>query len=103
MLIEKYFTTVPYRYNHILIHWDAVSDDYDYVIVCNDDISLNELLTHASYLIEFSDCGDYEVKEVLWHGREYKYMGWQHGMLYEWYDVETKEIVFSRTFPEWDH
>jgi len=36
-------------------------------------------------------------------GREVKYMGWQPGMLYEFYDAETKEVIWSRRFPEWDH
>ena len=51
----------------------------------------------------FSDCGGYDVVEVVVDGRRVEYVGWQPGMLYEFADCETGEIVWSRHFPEWDH
>ena len=51
----------------------------------------------------FSDCGGYDVVEVVVDGRRVEYVGWQPGMLYEFADCETGEIVWSRHFPEWNH
>lgn len=51
----------------------------------------------------FSDCGGYDVLEVVVDGRRVEYVGWQPGMLYEFADCETGEIVWSASFPEWDH
>ena len=51
----------------------------------------------------FNDCGGYDVLEVVVDGRRVEYVGWQPGMLYEFADCETGEIVWSASFPEWDH
>ncbi len=51
----------------------------------------------------FSDCGGYDVVEVVVDGRRVEYVGWQPGMLYEFADCETGEIVWSMHFPEWNH
>jgi len=51
----------------------------------------------------FNDCGGYDVVEVVVDGRRVEYVGWQPGMLFEFVDCETDEIVWSASFPEWDH
>lgn len=51
----------------------------------------------------FNDCSDEDIEAIYIGGREVRYMGWQPSMLFEFYDAETKEVIWSRRFPEWDH
>lgn len=53
--------------------------------------------------IVFSDCGYDEITEIVADGRPVEYVGWQPGMLVEFRDTETGEIIFSESFPQWDH
>ena len=46
---------------------------------------------------------EYDVEAIYVEGRRVKYMGWQPDMLYEFYDAETGEVVWSHKFPNWDH
>jgi hypothetical protein len=61
------------------------------------------LLCTVAKHIAFSDCGGYDVQEIVIDGRPVEYIGWQPGMRYEFADCETKEIIWSASFPEWDH
>lgn len=61
------------------------------------------LLATVAKHYAFSDCGGYDVIEVVVDGRRVEYVGWQPGMLYEFRDISTGEIVWSCHFPEWDH
>jgi hypothetical protein len=61
------------------------------------------LLCTVAKHIAFSDCGGYDVQEIVIDGRPVEYIGWQPGMLYEFADCETKEIIWGASFPEWDH
>jgi hypothetical protein len=63
----------------------------------------NKLLRDASKMICFSDCTDEIVEAIVVQGWKVDYMGWQPGMLYEFRDQETGEIIYSNRFPEWDH
>ena len=65
--------------------------------------TLNETLYAASKLLAFDDCCPVDVDVIVVEGREVKYCGWQPGMVYEFYDCETKGIVWSCDFPQWDH
>lgn len=60
------------------------------------------LLTVAKH-IAFSDCGGYDVIEVVVDGRRVEYSGWQPGMLIEFVDCETGEFVWDCCRPDWDH
>lgn len=52
----------------------------------------------------WDDCDDtYSIVEIMCGGRLLEYVGWQPGMLFEFRDKETKEIVYSHSFPQWDH
>lgn len=58
----------------------------------------------ASRCYCFGDCDDtYEVVKVVMDGREVCYAGWMPGMRYEFYDIETHEIMFQDWFPNWEH
>ena len=53
--------------------------------------------------IAFSDCSYDTVEEIVWDGEPCHYTGWQPGMLMEFCSDLTGEIVYSGSFPEWDH
>lgn len=86
-------------------------DDGQYITIsapCSEGLDTQEkrddwLLTTVSKHWAFSDCGGWDVVEVMIDGRLVDYVGWQPGMLYEYRDCETGEIVWSESFPQWDH
>lgn len=51
----------------------------------------------------FNDCCDDRVLEVVFDGCHIEYAGWQRGMLFEFREAGTGLVVFSESFPEWDH
>ena len=58
----------------------------------------------ASQIYAWSDCDDtYRIEEIMCDGRKLEYVGWQQGMLFEYRDVESGEIVASAEHWEWDH
>lgn len=65
--------------------------------------NMDEMLYAASKLYAFDDCCPVEVISIKANGRELRYCGWRPGMEYSYYDKETKEEVWTRYFPEWDH
>lgn len=57
----------------------------------------------ASQFYAWSDCDDtYRIDEIMCDGVEFYYRGWQPGMLFEFVS-ENGGIVYSASFPEWDH
>ena len=61
------------------------------------------LLYTVAHHLAFSDCGGWEVDEIVIDGEPIEYIGWQPGMLYEFRSVATGQIVWSASFPQWDH
>ena len=58
----------------------------------------------ASQIYAWSDCDDtYRIEEIMCDGHELGYLGWQPGMLFEFKDYVTGEIVYSAEFMCWDH
>lgn len=57
----------------------------------------------AAKCLAFNDLTDERLCFVCVEGRELRYTGWQPGMVYEFEDVDTREIVWSRSFEHWDH
>ena len=65
---------------------------------------IGALCYKASQIYAWSDCDDtYEIVEIMCDGHELGYLGWQPGMLFEFKDLVTGEIVYSATFECWDH
>lgn len=65
---------------------------------------IGALCYKASQFYAWSDCDDtYEIVEIMCDGRKLEYVGWQQGMLFEFKDLTTGEIVYSAEFPQWDH
>ena len=66
------------------------------------DISM--LCYKAAQHYAWRDCDDtYSIVEIVCGGRPLEYLGWQPDMLFEFRDKETREIVYSANFPQWDH
>ena len=58
----------------------------------------------ASQFYAWSDCDDtYRIDEIMCDGHELGYLGWQPGMLFEFKDYTTGEIVYSAEHMQWDH
>ena len=58
----------------------------------------------ASQFYAWSDCDDtYEIDEIMCDGQKLEYIGWQPGMLFEFRDIESNQIVYSAAFEHWDH
>lgn len=64
---------------------------------------VNEVCYDAAQAYCFSDCTDEEVVAIFANGRELEYAGWKPGMRYVFRDAKTKETVWERFFPHWDH
>lgn len=65
---------------------------------------IGALCYKASQFYAWADCDDtYEIVEIMCDGRKLEYVGWQEGMLFEYRDVESGEIVASAEHWEWDH
>lgn len=58
----------------------------------------------AAQYYAWRDCDDtYDLIEIMCGGRLLEYVGWQEGMLFEFRDAQTRKIVYSNSFPQWDH
>lgn len=59
---------------------------------------------YASRFYAFDDLDDtHRIEKIVCDGHELHYLGWQPGMLFEFKDLITGEIVYSAEFPQWDH
>ena len=65
---------------------------------------VGSLCHYAAQHYAWSDCDDtYAIEMIMCAGIKLEYVGWQPCMLYEFREVESGEIVFSREYPQWDH
>lgn len=81
----------------------AVKSENDcYVIFPKTTTGTDKWFTELSYTLAFSDCSDEAVILITYHGKRLHYVGWQPNMLYEFADEEGN-IVWSHSFPQWDH
>lgn len=83
---------------------EYLQEDEDEVTFYSDSMEdADKALYDASNMICFGDCSGVSVKRIVICGHEVEYAGWQPGMLYEFIDKETKETIWSCSFPRWDH
>lgn len=62
------------------------------------------LCYYAARFYAFDDLDDtHRIEEIVCDGHKLGYLGWQPGMLFEFKDYATGEIVYSAEFPQWDH
>lgn len=71
-------------------------------------LETQEDVTHALLVIAakhyaFSDCGGWDVEEIVIDGDPIEYAGWHPGMEFIFINKVTGEIVFDEYFPNWDH
>ena len=65
---------------------------------------VNGVCYYAAKFYAWNDCDDtYEIEMIKCDGAELEYAGWQPGMLFEFFEVESGKIVYSAEFPQWDH
>lgn len=69
-----------------------------------EENDIGAVCLYAARLYCFDDIDtSYEIDEIVCGGRLLSYVGWQPGMLFEFKDVESGEIVYSAEFPNWEH
>lgn len=61
------------------------------------------LLSTVAKHYAFSDCGGWDVDEIVIDGDHVEYAGWRPGMEFIFTNTRTGEIVFDVCYPEWDH
>ncbi len=66
-----------------------------------DKIDMDRFFCEISKRIAFSDCSGEEVTEIYWKGKKIEYLGWQPCMLFEY--KNSKEVIWSGMFENWDH
>jgi hypothetical protein len=85
--------------------------DTFYVVKTNDSIyeipmdtskSTDYWFIKLAKTIAFDDCSDEQVILIVHNGHELHYTGWQPNMLIEFADDE-ENIIWSGSFPDWDH
>ena len=63
-----------------------------------------QMMRDVSSLICFSDCDDtFEVMTIIFNGREVEYVGWMPQMHYRYRYVDTGDVAWEQSFPQWDH
>ena len=69
-----------------------------------DDEDTSAMFHDVSYALAFDDCVPLADYTIIYHGREVIYKGWAPGMKYTYvYKDKPDEVVFSRSYEEWDH
>lgn len=82
---------------------DKGEREFNYIHYADDPRSANRQLRDAAKMICFSDCSDEIVEDIVIQGYKVDYVGWQSGMLFEFRDRESSEIIWSERFPQWEH
>lgn len=109
-LIESY---AKLNYTIVAIHDNRASDTFYTVLTSEDNYytvlpsdntedSINRWFAKLAKTIAFIDCSAEIVTSIVHKGQEITYAGWKPGMRYEFIDAEGN-IVWSASFPEWDH
>lgn len=82
---------------------DKGERELNYVHYADDPHSADHQLRDAAKMICFSDWSHEIVKDIVIQGYKIEYVGWQSDMLFEFRDQESGEIVWSESFPQWEH
>jgi (2Fe-2S) ferredoxin len=76
--------------------------DGEYYVKTTNTESIDRFFEELAHTICFADCSDEQVVFISYEGKELHYTGWKPNMLMEFAD-EANEIIYSQSFPEWDH
>ena len=82
---------------------DKGERELNYVHYADDPLSSDRQLRDAAKMICFSDWSHEIVKDIVIQGYKVEYVGWQSDMLFEFRDQESGEIIWSKSFPQWEH
>lgn len=66
------------------------------------DDSKDRFFTDVSQTLCFNDCSGDKVLDIVWHGEQVRYAGWQPGMIYEFRNT-NHETIWTGSFPRWNH
>ena len=90
--------------HHSFIEWMEDGDETSTFRFYSDSPDeADNILYDASHVICFADCSNARVRRIVIQGYEVEYVGWHPGMLYEFRDVESGKIIWSQSFPNWNH
>jgi hypothetical protein len=79
-------------------------EDGEIIVKSYDKEKSEVMMRDVSKQICFSDCDDtYEVIEIVYHGREVEYNGWQPGMVMSYDFKDTGDEAWSGVFEQWNH
>lgn len=67
----------------------------------DDPLDTDTMLTMVSHIIAHGDANRMVIKDIVAQGHELRYAGWQSNMLFEYIDVASGEVCWSRHFPQW--
>ena len=97
---NKGYTLVRIMHESVNTYYVVRSNDSIYTVTPSKGI--NQWFAELAHTLAFSDCSDEEVILIIYEGKEIHYVGWQPDMLYEFAD-EAGNIIYSNSFPQWDH
>ena len=96
-----------YEGNYSYIAYSILNDHGErvmkYTIYGDSPKAADILLREAAQMICFADCSDEIVESIVVQGWKIEYVGWQPNMLFEFRNQETGEIIWSESFPQWEH
>ena len=104
----QYFEIERVRYNVISDSEVGVTSnygtEYNGAIVIPYSVTYNSKNYSVTSIksIAFSDCTEKQVEKIYFKGKEVVYAGWQHGMTFEFKDLDGN-TVWCESFPHWDH
>ena len=78
------------------------SGDEFYIISPDESKGIDSWFAELAHTLAFSDCSEEEVILIIYEGKEIHYVGWQPDMIYKFAD-EAGNIIWSNSFPQWDH
>lgn len=87
---KETFFVVKFEENEIYIRTPEINKEIDHWFV------------ELARTLAFNDCSEERVIYIMYQGKELHYVGWQPGMTYEFADKKGN-IIWSASFPEWDH
>ena len=93
----------PYTsYSNCVILRDK--EDGEVTIKTYPNDKADTMMRDVSQVICFSDCDDtWEVIQIIYQGREVKYVGWMPCMRFRYRFIETGDIAWEESFMNWDH
>ena len=90
------------RYKNAYILLDR--EDGEVIVKAYDANESDKMMRDISKHICFSDCDDtFWIVKVIFNGREVEYVGWMPQMRYRYRYVNTGDLAWEESFPQWDH